>query len=277
MNINQKTRLNMVIGNPLDHTQSPLLHTTIYETLGLPAVLLAFPHADLAALIMAIKTLSVELTTVTMPYKEQVLQYVDVQSAEVQALKAVNTLIQRDGKLYGYNTDVNGIEYALSNIELTEKNVLIIGAGGAAGALGYVLKKNQANLFWLNRTVDKAQVLASEFGGAVITAKDLAELTADIIINTTPIGMYPDVKQSPLTAYEFTRKQTVFDMVYNPVDTLLLKQAKSAGATVISGVEMFIGQALRQIELWQNLTKPLATDSRINLLKLKKLLTGTIK
>src|ERR1700722_8159736 len=155
--ITAKTRLNMVIGYPLTHSQSPLLHNLIYQALNIDAVLLAFAHTNIQALIETIKTLSVSLTAVTMPFKQKILDFIDPNncSDEVMHLSAANTLIQRDEKLYAYNTDIAGITYALRTIPLKNKRVLILGAGGAARAAGYVLKNQQAQLFWHNRTAEK--------------------------------------------------------------------------------------------------------------------------
>lgn len=261
----QHTQLNMVIGYPLAHSHSPTLHNAIYQALGLDAVLLACPHQDLNALMQTIQTLSVALTAVTMPFKEQVVAYCDHQSDEVQALKAANTIIQRQGKLWGYNTDVDGIAFALQNIVLKDKKVLILGAGGAARAAGYVLQKNHAELYWLNRTPDKAQALAHAWGGHVLDHQAIAPRLFDIIINTTPIGQFPEIAQSPLPDYLFQAHQVVFDMVYNPRHTRLLQQAQQQGATLITGLEMFIGQGLRQIELWQQ--QPLENPAMIEKIK----------
>jgi shikimate dehydrogenase len=250
--INQKTQLNMVIGFPLEHTKSPLLHNTIYNALNINAVLLAFPNNNLPSLIKSIKTLSIGLTAVTMPYKEKVLKYLDYYSPEVKTLKAANTIIQREGKLYGHNTDVDGIKYALRDISLLEKNVLVIGAGGAARAAALVLKDNHSNIFWLNRTKKKAIALSKIFGGKVIDSDKLKELDIDIIINTTPLGMHPNIDVSPLPNYTFNANQTIFDMVYNPMDTQLLKQAQKSNAKIINGLDMFVGQGLKQIELFKD-------------------------
>ncbi len=254
MLITNQTKLNMVIGYPLTHTKSPLLHNTVYEALNINAVLLAFPHESVASLISSIKTLSVGLTAVTMPFKEAVLPYLDVRNPEVDALKAVNTLIQTEGHLKGFNTDVDGIEFALRDVAIKSKNVLLMGAGGAARAAAYLLQKKKANIFWFNRTVERAKKLSKEFGGEILDQKEIETKTFDIIIHTTPLGMYPDQDKTPLPDYPFQKNQVVFDMVYNPLHTKLLIDAKSKGAKIISGLEMFIGQGLRQIELWTEQT-----------------------
>ncbi|MEN9450861.1 MAG: AroE: shikimate dehydrogenase [Pseudomonadota bacterium] len=250
MKINSKTQLNMLIGHPLEHSQSPMLHALSYQLLGINAILLAQPRLlPLKSLITVIKTLGITLTAVTSPFKEKVINYLDHCSDEVNELQSANTIIQRDGKLYGYNTDIDGINFALGHIVVSDKKVLIIGAGGAARAATYFLKKNQAQLFLINRTSKKATALAKKFGGNVVDRDELDSLSMDIIINTTPIGSYPNGNTSPLPDYVFHAKQIVFDMVYNPVMTPFLKQAKKQRANIISGLDMFIGQGLKQIEL----------------------------
>lgn len=250
MIITAKTTLNMVVGYPLDHTQSPLLHNTIYQWLNISAVLLAFSHEDLAALMQSIKTLSIGLTAVTMPFKEKILPYMDACSEEVTALKAANTIIQRDHKLTAYNTDVAGIAYALRHESLQHKKVLILGAGGAARAAAYYAEKNQAELLWLNRTQAHAKRLAQHFGGEVISESEVHTLPIDVIINTTPLGLFPEIDHTPLPHYHFKPEQVVFDMVYHPINTRLVQEATAAGASIVSGLDMFIGQGMKQVELW---------------------------
>lgn len=249
MQIDTKTTLNLVIGSPLTHSQSPLLHGFVYEKRGLNAVLLAASYPELPPLITAIKTLGVALTAVTAPYKEKVLPYLDVLSPEVEILGAANTLIQKKGSLKGYNTDIDGIAFALREFSLEGRRVLVLGAGGAARAAGYFLKERQAQISWFNRSFEKAACLKACFGGRLISMQDLERESFDLIINATSLGLYPASERSPLLDYPFSPEHLVFDMVYHPVMTLLLRQAKAAGAKIISGLDMFIGQGLKQIEL----------------------------
>jgi shikimate dehydrogenase len=212
---------------------------------------MAFSHPEISPLIEAIKTFNIGLTAVTMPHKKTVIPYLDHCSEAVITLQAANTIIQKNGELWGYNTDVDGIEHALRQTNLAQKNVLVIGAGGAASAMGYVLQKHQANTYWLNRTPQNAQALANIFDGQAIYQENIDALSIDIIINTTPIGMHPEIDSSPLPSKYLYPHQIVFDMVYNPLDTQLLKEAKAAGAQIISGIDMFIAQGIQQISLWQ--------------------------
>lgn len=261
----QKTVLNAVIGFPLDHTLSPVLHSQIYQDNSIDAVLLAFANQNVKDLIGAIKTLSIQLTAVTMPHKQTVIEYLDEIDDQAKKIKAVNTVINRRGKLFGYNTDITGVERALRGVEVKNKRVLLIGAGGAARTVACYLQQVGGLPLYLNRTSQDAQVLADEFGGQVVVGKDLRSDEIDIIINTTPVGMYPDVGKMPLDYKLLGPHQTVLDIIYNPIQTELLRVAKDQGATTISGLEMFVGQALEQVRLWQG--KEITDGDYVNLLK----------
>lgn len=265
MLIDNKTRLNMVIGYPLEHTLSPILHNSVYKLLDVNAVLLAHASEDLRSTLQALKTLSVGYSAVTMPFKAAIIPYLDEMGQEISSLKAANTIIFQSGKLIGYNTDVDGIAYALRNTELTNKNVLLIGSGGAGHAAAYYLKEKNANIFYCNRTKKHAIFLAELFGGKFIEKNEIEKYSFDVIINTTPLGMLPHVLNSPLPDYSFTPNQTVFDMVYNPIETEFLKKARTRGAFCISGIDMFLAQGLKQIELW--LKQPIQYDEFIAILK----------
>jgi len=247
---NAETVINAVTGFPLSHTWSPQLHSLIYKKVNVNAVMLAFPQRDIEAVIQCMRTLPIHMLAVTIPHKETVMKYLDVIEETAKEIGAVNTVINAKGKLYGYNTDILGIEEALKKTPIKAKNVLIIGAGGAARPLCLFLKQYGAKIFCYNRTVEKAEALMKEFGGNVITEKDLVKGKFDVIINATPIGMSPNINESPLPQNIFHEGQTVFDFIYNPLETKLLKDAKNAGATTISGVKMFIAQGLFQAQLW---------------------------
>lgn len=248
--ITNKTRLNLVIGFPLRHSQSPVLHNFVYGRLNMDAIMLALPGPKIKPLMEIIKTFPVGLTCVTMPFKQAVIPYLDAIEKQAKAVGAVNTVINRDGRLSGYNTDVDGIAFALRDVVLKNKAVLLLGAGGAARAAAYFVTKQGGKILFLNRTKNKALALKKQFGGQVIGKNYLGSHPIDVIINATPIGMYPNVSQDPLDKKYLKRHQTVFDIVYNVGSTKLLKDAKSAGAKTIPGMEMFIGQGLKQIELY---------------------------
>lgn len=264
------TKLNAVIGYPLEHSKSPILHNPVYEMLKLNSVLLPFSDPDVKALVSAIRTLGIRLSAVTMPFKQSIIPLLDRVDTGAKKIKAVNTVLNKKGKLYGYNTDIYGIEYALRNTKLKNRNVLIIGAGGAASAVAYVIQKAGGNLIYLNRTKKRARDLQKVFGGLVVTQKELVAEGVDVIVNATPRGMYPNVNDIPISPGILHPHQTVFDLVYNPIDTKLLKLAKNMGANAISGLDMFALQGLRQIELLVGkklITKALVEKVKKNLIK----------
>lgn len=254
MKINANTHLNFVIGSPITQSKSPDIHCKIYGLLGINAVMAAIDNPDLKSFIQSMKVLNAHMCAVTLPFKTDILAYVDSMSDEVRALGAANTLIQRDGKIHAFNTDVHGIQSGLKHVELRNRNILVIGAGGAARAVAYALKDSNAQLFWMNRTEDKVLPLINTFGGNYVASHQLENQPIDIIINTTSVGMYPSTDESPLPDYQFTANQTVFDLIYNPVETRLLRTARNAGATGISGERLFVEQAIKQIELCYNMT-----------------------
>ena len=249
--INEKTQLNIVIGHPLLHTKSPVLHDLVYKELDVNAVMLPFSNLDIKKLISAIRIMSINLTAVTMPFKQSIMPLLDDIDETALSIGAVNTVINRDNKLIGYNTDIFGIEYALRNTSLRDKNVLLIGAGGAGRALAFVIKNKGGKCIYVNRTLKQALSLQKQFGGKITQIKNLSSKDIDIIINATPVGMHPDTKSSPVPISLIDKHQTVFDLVYNPVKTKLIKLARKKGAKTISGIDMFIAQGIRQIELWK--------------------------
>ncbi len=264
---NTQTQLNIVIGHPLLHTKSPILHDLIYKRLGIKAVMLPFSNTNIESLISAIKTMSISLTAVTMPFKESVMSLLDSIDSKALKIGAVNTIINRNGKLIGYNTDLFGIEYALGNTTLRNKNVLLVGAGGVAATVAYIVKNAGGRLVYVNRTLGRVKKLQKKFGGRISKMNLLLAEDIDIVINTTPVGMYPYTKDSPVPGKLIGKHQTVFDIVYNPIETKLIKLAQAKRAKTISGMDMFIAQGVRQIELWTQ--KKIVTHELIRSLKKK--------
>lgn len=258
-----KTQLNAVIGYPLMYSQSPALHTLAYKLLGIDATLLAFSSRNPASLIRAVKTMPIPLVAVTMPYKETIIKYLNEIHEDARAVNAVNTIINRNGVLMGYNTDIVGIRETLAGIEIKGRRVLVLGAGGAGRAVMYVIGKNNGTLFLYNRDAQKARTLSRAFGGNVISEHAMRNEPFDIIINATPVGMYPNHDVTPLANYQFTSRHIVFDLVYSPLQTRLLQEAKLAGAHTISGLDMFLAQALAQITLWTKKTIPHSIQKKL--------------
>lgn len=250
-----KNKLTGVIGWPLAHSLSPFLHNAIYKNEGVDAEMRAYEGHDIAELVKLARALPLQLVAVTIPHKQTIMPLLDVVDAKAKKIGAVNTVINRGGVLTGYNTDIIGVEQALASVKIKDKNILIIGAGGAAQPVAAVVSSARGNILCLNRTEAKAEALVKKFGGQATTENQLRndKIRIDVIINTTPIGLKGEWEDElPLSAALVQAHQTVFDCVYNPFETKLLKLAKERGAKIISGLKMFVAQALAQEELWLN-------------------------
>lgn len=239
-----------MIGFPLLHSKSPALHGLLYKAVNKKAITLPFSHSDIRKLVASIRTLSVQLIAVTMPFKQSVMPLLDSVEKKAAEVDAVNTIINRNGKLIGHNTDIFGIEYALRNTVLKNKNVLLLGAGGAAYAVAYVIKKKGGKLIYINRTESRAKSLQKKFGGRIAKLSNLTPKDINVIINATPIGQRPNVKSTPIGESLLAKHQTIFDLVYNPLQTKLIQLARKKGVKTISGIDMFVAQGARQVELW---------------------------
>jgi shikimate dehydrogenase len=282
MGISGKTRVCGVIGDPIEHTLSPAIHNTAFNHLNLDFVFLAFrvKAADLEKAVQGMRGLGIHGLNVTMPHKSTVISFLDEVDPTVKFLGAANTILNKDGRLAGFNTDGVGALKALreNDVELSEKKVLLLGAGGAAKAIAFALAEEIGELVVLNRTADKAKeiaaVLGRKFGkkvvGGLLSAsavqKNLRD--SDILINATNVGMHPRESQTMIEPQWLRADLTVMDIVYNPVETKLAQAAKAAGTKVISGVEMLIYQGAASFELWTSRSAPIEVMRRAALNKL---------
>jgi shikimate dehydrogenase len=271
MDISGKTRVCGVIGDPIEHTLSPDIHNAAFNHLKLDFVFLAFrvKAADLENAVRGMRGLGINGLNVTMPHKSTVISFLDEVDSTVKFLGSANTILNKNGKLSGFNTDGVGALKAIreNGTEVSEKKVLLLGAGGAAKAIAFALAEKAGELAILNRAAEKAVVLADAlnrvFGKKIVgnalspsaVQKNLQD--ADILVNATSIGMHPSINQS-LVAPQWLRSDlTVMDIVYNPVETKLARDAKAAGAKVISGVEMLIYQGAASFEIWSGCSAPI--------------------
>lgn len=250
------------IGYPIKSSRSPLMHNAGYKKLGIDNEFL-FLRAevrlkDLQMAIDGVKALRIRGVSVTMPHKQEVMKYLDQIDKETKKIGAVNTIVNNDGVLTGYNTDWIGAITALEKkTKLKGKNVAVIGAGGAARAIVYGLTKKGALVKIFNRSLDKAKKLAQEFGCKYGDPGSLGEVSEmNIIINATSVGM--NENESPIDKKFLNKNQIVFDVVYSPKETRLIKDAKSKGARVIYGYEMLLYQGVAQFELYTGMKAPVA-------------------
>jgi shikimate dehydrogenase len=265
---NHSTKIVGVIGHPIKHSFSPLMHNIAFELAGLNYIYLPFdvPSSSLKDVLKGMVALGIKGFNVTLPLKEKVLPILKDVSEEVNIIGAANTIINDDGTLRGYNTDVHGIVESLNPYkdELIGATVSVIGAGGSARSVIYSLIRHLkvAHINIINRTEQTAEslkeyfaakMLFNEFKALPLVPPDLVETFRDskLIINTTSMGMYPDVDDSATTIPEsFMKGQIVFDVVYNPVKTKLLTMAESQGASIITGLKMFVEQGAKSYEMW---------------------------
>jgi shikimate dehydrogenase len=284
MTISGKTRLCAIIGDPVDHSLSPSMHNAAFKELGLNLVYLAFTvrSKDLRNAILGAKSLGIKGLNVTMPHKNEVMNYLDGLDVTAKSVGAVNTILNNQGKLVGYNTDGKGAMIALqeNGVFPEKKKLVILGAGGAAQAIAHQAAHEVDELVVLNRHADKAKKLIESLPknlGASIKSGSLSfevqkqELeTADILINATCVGMHPDNESSPVSSELLRSDLTVMDIIYNPLETKLLKDAKTVGAKVISGVEMLIYQGAVAFHIWTNCPAPIDVMRKAALTELKK-------
>jgi 3-dehydroquinate dehydratase/shikimate dehydrogenase len=254
--VDAATRIYGVAGDPIEHSLSPVIMNTALRRENVNGVYLPLHAKTLKELIYCAREIPLHGLSITMPYKQAMLPYLDNSDAHTAKIGACNTVVRgQDGKLYGFNTDVAGVVRPLEQrLAIADAKVLVLGAGGAARAAVFGLKERGAEVWILNRTSAKAQKLARQAKARAIKRADLRKLAFDVIINATPVGM-GNTRDCPLKDDEIQAK-VVFDMVYDPVETHLLQVARAKGIAVIPGVEMFVQQAARQFEIWTGKPAP---------------------
>lgn len=262
------TKILGLIGHPIKHSYSPFIQNVAIELKKLDYIYLPFdvPASNLRNALRGMNALGIKGFNVTIPHKENILQYMNDLSEEASIIGSVNTVVNDLGKITGYNTDVMGALESLSPFkdEINGNNVSIVGAGGSARSVIYVLirhfKPKTINI--INRTEQKAESLKEYFKDKMkfdsfktyeLFPPDLVDVfkSSKLIINATPVGMSPEIDDSITTLEKsFSKDQIVFDLVYNPPQTKLLKLAASKGAKTIDGLNMLIHQASKSFELW---------------------------
>jgi len=249
--IDVTTELYGIIGNPVRHSLSPMIHNKAFRKMGLNAVYLAFEVKDLKEAIDGIRGLGIRGVSVTLPFKNQIIPFLDKVEEVAGKIQAVNTLLNEGEKLIGYNTDWRGALEALEEkVDLKGKRVVLLGAGGAARAIGFALKTRDCEVIISNRTMEKGARLAKELMCIHQPLSSIEGLKADVIINATSAGMYPYDEESPLPKKVLEKGMTVMDIVYKPLQTKLLREAEEIGCLTINGLEMLSRQGAAQLEIW---------------------------
>ncbi len=269
--VDAATRVYGVVGDPIAHSLSPAIMNGAFRRENVNAVFLALHAKTLKDLLTCVREIPIHGVSVTMPYKESILQYLDNTDSHSAKIGACNTVVRaQDGKLYGFNTDTAGVirplERRLNTLE--GARILVLGAGGAARAAVFGLKERGSEVYILNRSAGPAKKLAHQARARMMKRPDLKKMAFDVIINATPVGL-GNTRESPLGEKEINARY-VFDMVYDPAETRLLKLAKERGAQVIPGIEMFVHQAARQFEIWTGKPAPWDEMLRVVLLALQE-------
>jgi len=273
MNITGKTRICGVIGDPIEHSLSPAMHNAAFKEAGLDIVFVAFTVAadKVEDAAKGMRSLNILGLNVTMPHKNKIIPYLDKLDPIAKYLMSVNTILNKNGSLSGYNTDGTGAMQALhqNGVNLKGKKMLLLGGGGAARAIAFAAAKEVDRLVILNRTPKKSQEFAKALSqkldkkieGQALSSQSIQKQMQDtqILINATSVGMNPHEKISLIPPKLIKPTQTVLDIVYNPLQTKLLEDAKRAGAKTINGVEMLIHQGAASFEIWTSQPAPIET------------------
>jgi 3-dehydroquinate dehydratase / shikimate dehydrogenase len=251
------TKVYGVVGNPIKHSLSPLMLNTAFRRETVNAVFLALQTSKLTDLLTLVREVPISGLAVTMPLKEEILKHLEKTDPLSKRIGACNTVVRsQEGKLYGFNTDVAAIVRPLERrLQLKGAKVLVLGAGGAARAAVFGLKDKGAEVFILNRSSETSQKLARQAKAKTFKRDQLAKTSFDVILNATPVGMH-GVKPNHILDPKELNARIVFDLVYNPIDTPLIRMAREKSIPVITGVEMFVYQGARQFEIWTGKPAP---------------------
>ena len=255
--VDAATKVYGVAGNPIKSSLSPIMMNTAFRRETVNAVYLALQATKLPDLLKLVQEIPIQGLSITMPHKQEIMQYLEKTDPLSAKIGACNTVLRaQDGKLYGFNTDVAGIIGPLERrMSLRGAKALVLGAGGAARAAVFGLRDKGAEVCILNRTADAAQKLARQAGAKTIKKEAIAKTPFDVIINATSVGMAGQKAAQILEAKDLNTK-LVFDLVYNPLETPLLRLARQQNIPIITGVEMFVQQGARQFEIWTGKPAP---------------------
>jgi 3-dehydroquinate dehydratase / shikimate dehydrogenase len=255
--VDAATKVYGVAGNPIRSSLSPIMMNTAFRRETVNAVYLALQANKLADLLKLVHEIPIQGISVTMPLKQEIMAHLEKTDPLSAKIGACNTVLRaQDGKLYGFNTDVAGITGPLEKrMSLRGAKALVLGAGGAARAAVFGLRDKGAEVFILNRTAETAQKLAKQSGSKTIKKDALAKTPFDVVINATPVGM-AGIKSAPLLEAKDLNTKLVFDLVYNPLETPLLRLARQQSIPIITGIEMFVQQGARQFEIWTGKPAP---------------------
>lgn len=254
-----------LLGEPLEHSLSPLLHKAIYRQLEIDDAsyrTVALPEERLKAFFTGFRVGGFDGVNVTIPHKAAVIPLLDEVDTKAKLINAVNCVNRNGNKLTGYNTDLLGFAYSLrqNNVTIGGSEFAILGAGGSAQAVGAVLAEGEAKIVLIvNRTAEHAEQLKQTILTVneavrvdIVNEEELTERASnlDCVINATSVGMYPNTRTSPIKQEIFSSNMLAFDLIYNPQKTAFLRSAEKQGASIVNGLQMLVAQAVYSVEIW---------------------------
>ncbi len=266
------SKIYAVFGNPVGHSLSPIMHNAAFKRMKIDAHYVPFCVKNVGDAVRGIRGLDIRGVSVTIPFKTTVMPYLDEVDESSLRIGAVNTILNDgNGRLEGFNTDWIGLNRDLKeSLEIRGKTFAILGAGGAARAAVFGILKEGGIPVIFNRTTETGEEVAREFSCPFYSLSEIEKIKADCLINTTSVGMAPDIEKSPLMKESLINFRWVVDIIYNPLKTKLLREAEEAGCTVLDGVGMFIHQGAEQTKIWMGIEPPRALMRGVVLESLKE-------
>lgn len=247
-----------IMGWPVSHSLSPALHNRAFAELDLNKVYVPFPVEDVEAALAGFRATGIRGVSVTIPHKQAVIPFLDTLDPVAAKIGAVNTLVIKNGTIHGHNTDWQGADQALAEvIDLTGTKVVLLGAGGSARAIGFGLLEAGAEIIIASRTPARGQTLATDMNCKWVPLTEVNQLTAEVLVNATSVGMAPDIDTMAVPSSILSGYRVVMDIVYSPLETKLLREAAGAGCKVINGLAMLLYQGGAQFKLWTGQEPPL--------------------
>jgi len=261
----------ILLGNPVRQSLSPLMHNAALKEMGIEGNYSAFCVNNLGGALQGMRGMNIQGASITIPFKVEVMEYLDDIDGDALKIGAVNTIINESGRLTGYNTDWLGLILTLQEaMPVKGKTFVIIGAGGTARAVAYGIMKEGGFPIIANRTWEKGKILSGKLNCPFYPFAEIGRVKAECLINTTPVGMYPK-DRSPVKAKMLSGYKYVMDVIYNPLKTKLLKDAEKQGCHIFSGLDMFVNQGAEQIRLWTGKEPPRALMKKVILERLTEI------
>ncbi|HEN20758.1 MAG TPA: shikimate dehydrogenase [Desulfobacteraceae bacterium] len=266
----ERNQLFALFGNPVSHSNSALMHNTVFKELGINARYHAICVERTVNIVHLMEILNIRGASITIPFKTSIVEHIDEITESAQRIGAVNTIVRSEGRLKGDNTDWIGIVSAIQeSTEIKGRTFIIQGSGGAARAAVFGVMNEGGVPVVTSRTTRNGEKLAQDFGCEYRPLEELENIATDFLINATPVGMYPDVEKSPVKKEALGKFKWVMDVVYNPLKTRLLMDAEEAGCSIISGLSMFVNQGAEQLKIWMGIQPPRELMTKVVMENLK--------